>query len=217
MQLNPYPGLFIAVEGMDGAGKETQAINICLWLKQRGFVVVKTQEPWQGLGSKTYEQLDRIVYKKIEKRSSEEIQYIFIDNRREHLKQEIEPNLAAGIAEVTERYAFSTVAYGAATSNKPMQTFLDKQQNFLFPDLTLILDLSVEVAIDRLPLERHLFERKDVLSKVRNNYLTLAGMFSTAGMRVINANQPPAEVFREIVNYLELVISLKREHMLKGI
>ncbi|KKR46763.1 MAG: thymidylate kinase [Parcubacteria group bacterium GW2011_GWB1_40_14] len=215
MQPNPYTGLFIALEGMDGAGKETQAINICLWLKERGFTVIKTQEPWNGLGSQTYERLDRIVYRKAEERSPEEIQYLFIDNRREHLEQEIEPNLAAGIAEVTERYAFSTVAYGAATSKVPIKTFLDKQDGFLFPDLTIILDLPVEIAISRLPIERHLFEKQDILRKVRSNYFVLANMFSTSGVRIVDGNKSPEEVFGQIIQYLELIIAIKHQRFLR--
>ena len=215
MQPNPYTGLFIALEGMDGAGKETQAINICLWLKERGFTVIKTQEPWNGLGSQTYERLDRIVYRKAEERSPEEIQYLFIDNRREHLEQEIEPNLAAGIAEITERYAFSTVAYGAATSKVPIKTFLDKQDGFLFPDLTIILDLPVEISISRLPIERHLFEKQDILRKVRSNYFVLANMFSTSGVRIVDGNKSPEEVFGQIIQYLELIIAIKHQRFLR--
>lgn len=143
-------GAFITLEGGEGSGKSTQTRLLCSALAERGIAVVQTREPG---GSPEAEAIRTLLVEGATDRwdpMSEAL--LLFAARREHLRRTIEPALAAGSWVVCDRFGDSTVAYqgyahglGAAT----IAALGDIAIGPVRPDLTLILDLPVEVGLAR--------------------------------------------------------------------
>ena len=103
-------GRLVALEGLDGCGKTTQAARIAEALRARGRDVVQTREPSEGPIGRKIRELARAG----ERVPAERELQLFTDDRREHVAQVIEPALAAGRWVITDRYFLSTVAYQGA-------------------------------------------------------------------------------------------------------
>src|SRR3989338_2355735 len=102
--------MFIAFEGLDGSGSSTQAQLLAKRLEKKGKKVLVTKEP---TSDNPTGKLIRSVLQHRQKMSPQELQRLFTEDRAEHLKNVIEPALAAGTTVITDRYLFSTLAYGA--------------------------------------------------------------------------------------------------------
>src|SRR5688572_15418123 len=103
-------GRLIALEGLDGCGKTTQAARIAEALHARGRDIVQTREPSEGPMGRKIRELARAG----ERVPAERELQLFTDDRRDHVAQVIEPALAAGRWVITDRYYLSTVAYQGA-------------------------------------------------------------------------------------------------------
>ena len=193
-------GKFIAFEGIDGAGLTTQSQLLEKYLKSKGFVVVLTKEPTNGLIGG----LIKAGLKHEWKTTNLTLQLLFSADRAHHLETEIIPALNEGKIVISDRYLFSTLAYGMVDLDKDWLEALNKK--FLIPDATFILDLPVEVAIQRIKASRfgfELFEQKERLEKVRENFLYLAKEYPNCF--VIDAWKPiqtVASSIRQIVDNL---------------
>src|SRR4051794_4247303 len=113
------PGILIAVEGIDGAGKTTQVTRLCAALADVGETVVRSKEPTNGPhGRRLREsaQTGRM-------NADEELQ-TFIADRREHVETVIRPALERGETVILDRYFYSTVAYqGVRTGHHPCELY----------------------------------------------------------------------------------------------
>ncbi|MEM3095406.1 MAG: dTMP kinase [Nitrososphaerota archaeon] len=162
-------GRLIAVEGVDGAGKTTQARTLTRWLNREGFRAVYTCEPTQG-------PVGRLVRKHLSGRlklSEETVALLFAADRLEHLRTFVKPYLKRGFTIVSDRYLHSSIAYQTALTGRPDWV---EQINGLAPepDLSILLDVPVGMAIERLRLRRsERYERMRFLRRVRRNYLRL--------------------------------------------
>ncbi len=186
--------MLIALEGIDGSGKSTQAKLLARWLRGRGFRVHLTGEPTQGeIG-----RLLRRVLRKAELLSRSEA-LLFAADRSEHVR-EIQEALASGAVVVTDRYVYSSYAYQHA-SGIDMRWL--RQVNSFAPeaDMVLCLDLPAEEALSRIGVQRRLsgehYERADFLEKVRRVYLKLAE--GSANFEVVDAARSIEEVHADIV------------------
>jgi dTMP kinase len=116
---NPYPGKFIVFEGLDGSGQSTQANLLKSFLTEKGLAVVLTKEPTKvsSVSQKIREVLD-------EKRkiTPKELQELFVQDRREHLADLVIPALKENKIVISDRYFFSTFAFG---SSGGLEFFLD--------------------------------------------------------------------------------------------
>src|SRR5262245_41663250 len=102
-------GILVAVEGIDGAGKSTLADWLVARLYAHGFDVLRTREPTGGpWGQKLRASMTQ------GRLSPKEELRAFVEDRREHVEQEIRPALADGRVVVIDRYYFSTAAYQGA-------------------------------------------------------------------------------------------------------
>jgi dTMP kinase len=102
--------MFIAFEGLDGSGSSTQSRILAEKLEAKGHKVLLTKEPTKDtpIGGLIREVLQRKL-----PATPEGLQFLFSADRAEHLKRDIEPALANGKVVITDRYMFSTIAYGA--------------------------------------------------------------------------------------------------------
>jgi dTMP kinase len=155
-------GILIAIEGIDGAGKTTQANRLAERLRAGGLDVVQTKEPTNGpFGQK-------LRASSVEGRlSPDEELALFLADRAEHVERLIRPSLQAGKVVIVDRYYFSTVAYQGARGTKAIDELLRMNEAFApEPDLLFVLDVPAPVGIERIRARgdtANLFEKLDDL------------------------------------------------------
>ena len=178
-------GLFVVLEGIDGAGKSEQVRQLAAWLRKQGRQVVATYEPTDGVWGARY----RAWARGETSAEPEEVLRFFVEDRREHVSNLIRPALEAGDVVVCDRYAASTLAYQAAQGiDREQLAERMRTEDFLEPDLVLWLRLPVDQALARLgsaPRER--FERVAFLERVDAEYARL-------GLLEIDASGSPESV-----------------------
>jgi len=192
---NSYPGKFIVIEGLDGSGKSAQVDLIIDFLKENGKDVVVTREPTteSESGRKVRQALRKeIVVEPLE------LQKLYVQDRKEHLENKVIPALREGKFVVSSRYAFSTFAYGYS-DGLDVDLLVKLNEEFLLPDLTIIVDVKPESCIERIegrgePVE--LFEKLEKLAKVNEIYKKINTMFKN--VVVVNGERTIPEVFEEI-------------------
>jgi len=153
-------GLFIVIEGVDGSGKSTQARLLAGWMRSKGIDVVLTKEPG---GTRPGRTLRRMLLQGATLDPTTEL-LLYAADRREHVRQVIEPALRAGRAVISERFAASTAAYqgyGRGLDLKLIQMLNKSAAGRVRPDLTVILDMRPEEARARMSEKR--FDRLEAL------------------------------------------------------
>ena len=138
-------GRLVALEGLDGCGKSTQAARIAEALRARGRDVVQTREPSEGPIGREIRALARAG----EHVSAERELQLFSDDRRAHVAQVIAPALAAGRWVITDRYYLSTVAYQGARGLDWRAILAGSEAEFPPPDAALLFELPVAEGLAR--------------------------------------------------------------------
>ena len=142
-------GVFLTVEGIDGAGKSTQVRMLAEKLRAAGCEVVETREPGGAPGA---EEIRRLLVEGDAGRWSPETEVLlFTAARRDHVERVVEPALARGAVVLCDRYVDSTRAYQGADSAARRETVdtLHRLMIGLDPDLTLIFDMEPRAALTR--------------------------------------------------------------------
>ena len=191
---NSYKGLFIVFEGLDGSGQTTQANLLRNFLEKKGFKVVLTKEP--TLETKEGKEIKKVLEKKI-KKSPLSLQKLFAKDREKHLKRTIEPALRKGKIVISDRYLFSSLAYGSLDVS--LKKLKELNKNFLLPDLVFFLNVKADNCLKRIKKRGekiHLFEEKEKLRRVYQNYQLILKSFKN--VYFINGEKSKKEVFREI-------------------
>lgn len=212
MRENPYPGIFIAVEGIDGSGKTEQARRIVRWLTERCFAAELTKEPSYLDGA---QKLRQAITGQLAL-SPHELQTLFVQDRERHLVWEIIPQLGkkAPVAVVSDRYFLSTLAYGMAQGLTLEELWEMHQQlrHFVLPDLTVVIDVVPGTSLSRLGDRKgktDIFEKEEMLARVRKHYQDLARMLANDHVAVVDGEGTPDEVFLRIKPHLEKLIATK--------
>ncbi|MBF9044381.1 dTMP kinase [Rhodobacterales bacterium HKCCE4037] len=191
-------GLFISLEGIDGSGKSTQARRLADWLRARGRDAVLTREPGGAPGA---EEIRRLLVEGDPDRWSPETEILlFTAARRDHLERTIRPALEAGRDVVTDRFADSTRVYQGATRGD-LRSLVDRihaEAIGVEPDLTLVLDMDPEVALQRGLARQSGEDRFEEFGlpfqqKLRAGFLALAGYYPDRCV-VIDASRSPDEI-----------------------
>jgi dTMP kinase len=170
------PGRFITFEGIDGAGKSTHIGFVTDLLKDAGKTVVSTREPG---GTKLGEKLrDLLLHEKMDLETEALLMFA---SRREHIAQVIDPALARGDWVLSDRFTDASFAYQGGGRGLAVEKLGRLEQwvhPHLQPDLTLLFDVPLEVARERLDATRHLdkFESEEAafFERCRNEYLRRA-------------------------------------------
>jgi dTMP kinase len=162
-------GKFICIEGIDGSGKTTQAKRLVKNLRSRGYSAVYTTEPSDGkIGT-----LIRSYVLSRESRVPTALEaLLFAADRVDHVQADVEPLLKQGKIVVCDRYVCSSLAYqGAARLDLD---WMDCVNRFAMkPDLTLFLDVSPKLGLNRLRRKKSVMENAINLKNVRDVYLSL--------------------------------------------
>jgi dTMP kinase len=188
MMLQPRPiregmdlSLFITFEGPEGCGKSTQMHLLSSYLKERGFDVLNTREP----GSTSIgERIRTILLDPAQTDMQPATEFLlFSAARAQHVAQVIRPHLARGGVVLCDRYADSSLAYqgyGYRLDLGMLRTITDFATGGLMPDLTLYLDVPVEVGLRRKAGHSgdawNRMEQKAIAfhERVREGYLAMA-------------------------------------------
>ena len=184
---------FITVEGTEGVGKTTNINFIKSWLRQKEVKFVATREPG---GTPLAEEIRDLLLKPRDELvvSSAELLLMFA-GRAQHLNKVILPALQADTWVLCDRFTDATYAYqgfGRQMSSELIVQLENIVQGDIRPDLTLLLDIPVEIGLeranDRGDPDRFEQEQQDFFNRVRAGYLSLANENSDRYV-VIDASQ----------------------------
>lgn len=176
-------GRLIILEGIDGSGTTTQTERLVEHLRRQGRTAVPTREPSVGpIGRLVREVL--LGQHRMPQGASVDgrtMALLFAADRLDHLQREVEPLLAGGADVVSDRYLMSSMAYQAEEADREWVALLAR--GVRPPDLTILLDIPVEVAAQRRlragrPVER--YDADSYLARVADNYRRLARADSSA-------------------------------------
>jgi dTMP kinase len=192
--------VFITFEGIDGVGKSTQLDLLQQWLEGRGREVIRTLEPG---GTELGQEIRHLLLHRKGDVAARAEALLYAADRAHHVATKIRPALAEGKVVLSDRYFDSSVAYQGAAR----ELDVDEVRNIslwavdnLIPDLTVLLDLDAEAAIQRRNktgtepdrLER---EKVDFFVRARAQYLELA---KEPRFLVVDANLSIDEIQQQI-------------------
>ncbi|MDD4912008.1 MAG: dTMP kinase [Sideroxydans sp.] len=190
---------FITFEGVDGAGKSTGLEWFADALRQRDIDLLVTREPG---GTPLGEQLREILLNQPMHIETEAM--LMFAARREHVEKVIRPALQRGTWVISDRFSDASFAYQGGGRGVPFEKLEQLEQwvhGDLQPDLTLLFDIPIEVARQRLSnnvsLDRFEQEKGEFFEKVRQAYLVRAKQ-SPNRIRIIRAEKSQSEVQKEL-------------------
>jgi len=201
-------GRFITLEGGEGAGKTTTADQITEWLEQRGRTVIRTREPGGTAAAEKVRQM-LLDPETGDLESMTELLLMFAA-RAENLGRVIRPALAAGKDVLCDRFTDASRAYQGGGRQLGMQV-VDRLAAVvhpdLTPDLTLLLDVPVELGMARVrgrgaKVDRFEQSKTDFLERARSAYLARARM-EPARIVVIDASGSLEQVRDSVSRVLE--------------
>lgn len=169
-------GLFIVLEGGDGAGKTTQITRLAAWLREAGHEVVVTYEPGDTPVGAVLRNL--VLDPKWGDVAPRAEAMMYAADKAQHVYEVVQPALAAGKVVVSDRYVDSMIAYqgaGRVLALDEVRYLTDWATNGLRPDLTIVLDVPVDQAVgEKTDLDRLEAAGDEFHERVRAHYLDLA-------------------------------------------
>ena len=196
-------GLFVTFEGIDGCGKTTQVTALRDSLEAKGAKVIVIREPGATFIG---EKIRSILLDNANSGMSSETEVLLYEAARAQIVSEvIRPALLAGKVVICDRFYDSSVAYQGYARGLPLES-IDSLNQFatggLEPDLTFLLDLPAEAALERMNVREGSHDRLEIeglgfMEKVRAGYLELAGKHA----RIIKLDaMSPATVLAEYID-----------------
>lgn len=200
-------GKFITIEGTEGVGKTTNMAFIKAWLEAKKLPYLSTREPG---GTPLAEQIrELLLAPRAELVCSASELLLMFAGRAQHIDQVIEPALVGGNWILCDRFTDATYAYQGAGRNMGSDLIAKLEilvQGRLRPDLTLILDIPVEIGLKRASArsdpDRFELEQVEFFERVRRGYLGIAEQ-DPDRCKLIDASQPLEQVQSQIVGVLE--------------
>ena len=200
--MNP---LFITLEGIEGSGKSTNIKVINNYLNDKNINYINTREPG---GSEVGDQLRNILLNTEKKLSNQTELLLMLADRVNHIETLIQPNLEKGITVISDRFMDSSYAYQGGGREMGLETItkIIDGLNIIQPNLTLLFDLPVEMALERArkrsKLDRFESEDYDFHQRIRETYLFLAEEDSER-IKIIDASKDKEEVESQVRQILE--------------
>lgn len=189
---HPYPGLLVAFEGVDGAGKTTQASLLQERLQALGYEAILTKEPTDSEYGRRIRQIAREGREGI---TAEEELDLFLKDRELDVRDTLVPVLSRGGIVLMDRYYFSNIAYQGALGLDPVMIQRVNEERFPTPDLTLLFAIDPEVSTRRISEGREGgtnlgYEKLDFLKEVEAQYMRI----QSPGLMPLDATRSIPEV-----------------------
>lgn len=168
------PGVLIVIEGIDGAGKSTQAKGLVRRLRARGFAASYFREPSRGRWGREMKRQAKVAGSLTPEQELD----LFLKDRRDNVERNLAPALRRGEVVVLDRYYFSTIAYQGAKGLDPGKIRRMNEKFAPRPDLVFILDIGPDAGLARITGRKTqdvLFERAGYLRKVRKIFRSFRG------------------------------------------
>ncbi len=203
-----YKGLFITVEGVDGAGKTTHIPFLARFLNDAGLEVIITREPG---GTRSGEALREILLHRPDNPICGDTELLLMfAARMEHLKQVILPAVQSGKCVLCDRFTDATYAYqggGRGIDENRIARLEEWVQNGFQPDLTLVLDVSVEVGLSRTrgrgdQSDRFEQEKTEFKERVRRAYHDRAQRYPDR-IKLVDASHSIEETQQVLIEHMK--------------
>ena len=167
-------GVLVAFEGIDGAGKTTQANMLYEKLLKKGACVVQSKEPTDSIYG---QKIKRLAAGERQYTSPEEEYLLFINDRRIHVENFIKPNLEKNYIVILDRYYFSTIAYQGALGLDPENIKADNEAFAPIPEFVFLIEVPPKLGIRRIEKSRgevpNTFEKVEYLTRVNKFFKSL--------------------------------------------
>ena len=207
-------GLFISIEGLDGAGKSTQMKFIKEFLEKKGYKVLITREPG---GTNIGEKIRDILLDKEHGEMTDMTEaLLYAASRCQHVGEFILPALKKGYVVLCDRFLDSSIAYQGGARKLGVQKIKDINKfatGGLEPDLTIFFDIPPEISLERIPLEeidRLEQEKIEFHREVYNTYILLAKE-EPYRIKAVRAHREVLEISQDIEEILiELIKDINK-------
>ncbi len=200
VQIPQVSGLFVAVEGLDGAGSTTQAARLATWLAGQGYTAVQAKEPTAGPAG----MLLRMALRERMVLDGKSMAMLFLADRMDHLYREPDGILRLlqdpKMAVVADRYYLSSFAYQVLEPGIDLQWLRRIHAKCLPPVLTVFLNVPAQECIRRIGVNRgfhfELFEKDAQLERVQKNYFRAIRLLREEGenIQIVDGEGTPDEV-----------------------
>lgn len=216
-QRNTLGGQYIAIEGIDGSGKSTQVDHLQQYFQKQQKKVIVTSEPYHG------SMIEHMIRDALQSKThipSAALQYLYSADRVINQESVVKPALQEQKIVLSHRVFWSAVPYGVMDkimdkkngnydfnqSNQIIiaQGILSMYHQFVIPDKTFYLDISVDTAMQRLShmdKTKEIYEKRDKLEKIKEGYEMLIDMFPKEFI-IIDGEKSEKEVTEEIIKHL---------------
>jgi dTMP kinase len=217
---NKEKGLYIALEGIDGSGKTTQARKLAEYFKSKNYLVIQTREPRKtGIIG---DLIHKVLLGKV-KFPSVALQYLFSTDRFLNHEEIILPGLKEGKIVISDRSFWSAVVYGIldrsiedynykeANQILIAHSILSMYHQFIVPDITFYLKIPLEISLQRLGYKKEkkeIYEEKEKIKNVLNGYNWLFNRFKKE-ITVIDATLPLEQVTDKMIKIIEPLLQKK--------
>ena len=204
-------GRFITFEGVEGAGKTTQILNLQKYLLRKNIDAVLTREPG---GTEVAEAIRAVLLdKELPSMHSDTELLLMFAARAEHLQKKILPTLKQGQWVLCDRFTDASYAYqgyGRGIALQRLEILEQWVQDDIRPDLVLVFDLPVEVGLarasERGEADRFEREAKSFFNRVREGYLERARL-KPESYRIIDASKNEETVWQQVQTVMEQYLS----------
>lgn len=209
--MSTFKGRFITIEGVEGAGKSSVLRYVQHLLEQANIPCIVTREPG---GTPIAEEIRKVLLSKHDEMMCPDTELLLMfAGRAQHISQVILPALQRGQWVISDRFADASFAYQGGGRGVPLTHIRELAswvQGDLEPDLTLLMDLPVEVGFSRIDSrgakDRIESEGIDFFQRVRDSYLKRAQKFPDR-FRIINAEHDFETVKEEVHTVLRSLMS----------
>lgn len=188
--------MLIAIEGIDGAGKTTQAERLAVALTNAGHTVVRTKEPTDSQWGR---QLRASAHSG--RLGADEELELFLKDRQEHVKTLLQPSLDAGHIVIVDRYYFSTVAYQGVRGLEPKELLARNEKFAPKPELLVLLDIDARIGLQRIRQRgdvANAFEQENSLRAARQIFAQLDFPY----LMRIDGTLPPGDITAGVLEVL---------------